>query len=116
MKEKPTSDVERALVFAWIDAKRVAGCSDTELEVLIYEAYDAGYHLESNGCTLVSELQWPIKSPSCVVHDYLYSRKRGFFYSNNIMRKLHAYFGRAGRGWVRWAGVTVFGGWFYRKS
>lgn len=111
-------DKEKALVLAWIEAKRAAGSACEELEALLIEAYEEkAYHLRSNGCNLVNELRWPFpRHPACVVHDMMYGEKRGRAYSDRMMRRLNSYFGRPGRGWIRWAGLRLGGWWAYRRG
>lgn len=108
-----STDTEKELVLAWVDAMRDAGKGDHELEALLIEAYCVReFHRESNGCNLVNELRWPHpRHPACVVHDLLYKDKRGRRYSDRMMRKLNKYFGRPFRGWLRWAGLRI-GGWY----
>ncbi len=111
------TDQEVKQVMTWVESMRYQGRSEPELETLLIEAYcDRQYHKKSNGCNLVNELRWPFpRHPACVVHDMLYGDKRGRRYSDRMMRKINAYFGRPYRGWVRWAGLRLGGWWAYSR-
>lgn len=109
---------EAALVASWIIAKNSVGEGEFELDELLREAYfEQVYYLQSNGCTLVTELGWPFpRHPACVVHDMLYDQQKGRRYCDLKFRELNAYFGRPKRGWVRWAGLRIGGWWAYRNA
>lgn len=109
------TDKEKALVYAWCEAMNEAGRGNAELDELLREAYEDNEHRRSNGCNFVNELKWPFpRHPACVVHDRLYRLQRGRKYADDKMRELNKYFGRPVAGWVRWAGLRLFGGWAYR--
>ncbi|GAA6154484.1 hypothetical protein NBRC116587_39070 [Pseudoteredinibacter isoporae] len=111
-----TIDNEFELVKQWIAGRQENGQGDPELETLLLDAYQNGEHKISNGCNFVNELRWPWpRHPACVVHDRLYRLKAGRSYADRMMRRLNGYFGRPGRGWVRWLGVRIGGWWIYNQ-
>ncbi len=111
------NDSEAALVYEWVAAMRAAGRGDEEVERFVLEPYENGFYLESDGCTLVNELGWPFRRhPACVGHDYYWKNCKGFWSGNRLLYRANRYFGRPGRGVLRWIGTTV-GGWpWYLKA
>ncbi len=101
---------EWLLVKSYMDLKNEIGEGDAELETLITEAYESGYFILSDGCTLVSELFWPVKAAGCVSHDYTFFKGWPFRKANKLMYRIHRYFGNTrSRSGVRWLGVWIGG-------
>ena len=103
------------LVSEWILAIREQSDGkkpDADVEYFVHLAYRLGYQKLSDGCTVVSDLGWPIKYPPCVMHDYLYywggmGKRR----SDALFRIAMVDFGMTrARAWLRWIGVSL-GAW-----
>jgi len=106
----PAQELEWSLVKLLMACNGEQGKGDAELEAMITEAYESGYFILSDGCTLVGELWWPFKAAGCVIHDHQFYLGVSFRRANALMYRCHRYFGNSTvRVATRWLGVWIGG-------